>query len=56
MKISDIEIRICRHNSTMGEDQLKGKKSDLEYLVIQLLTDEGIAGHSGYTVGWITGG
>ncbi len=46
MKITDIEIHICRHSSVMGEDQLKGKKSELEFLVIRLMTDEGIEGHS----------
>ena len=46
MKISDIKIHICQHSSMMGEDQLKGKKSDLEYLVIRILTDENIEGHS----------
>ncbi len=46
MKITDIQIHICQHSSTMGEDQLKGKKSELEYLVIRIMTDENIEGQS----------
>jgi L-alanine-DL-glutamate epimerase-like enolase superfamily enzyme len=46
MKITDIQIHVCQHESSMGEDQLKGKKSNLEFLVIRMLTDEGIEGQS----------
>ena len=46
MKITDIKIHICQHSSMMGGEQLKGKKSELEFLVIRLVTDEHIEGHS----------
>jgi L-alanine-DL-glutamate epimerase-like enolase superfamily enzyme len=46
MKITDIQIHVCQHESSMGEDQLKGKKSNLEFLVIRMMTDEGIEGQS----------
>ncbi|PPR50074.1 MAG: L-talarate/galactarate dehydratase [Alphaproteobacteria bacterium MarineAlpha5_Bin5] len=44
MKISNIEIRMCRHNETVMKDSemRDGKKSDLEFLVITFQTDEGL--------------
>ena len=45
MKITDIEIRMCRHkNSGMKDSEMRdGKKSDLEFLVITFYTDEGLS-------------
>ncbi|MFY0650523.1 MAG: hypothetical protein JXQ96_00750 [Cyclobacteriaceae bacterium] len=44
MKITDIEIRLCRHSSPMMKDSemRDGVRSDLEFLVISMNTDEGI--------------
>lgn len=46
MKIVDIHIHVCQHSSMMEANQLKGKKSELEFLVIRIVTDEKIEGHS----------
>ena len=45
MKISNIEIRMCRHKeSAMKDSEMRdGKKSDLEFLVITFDTDEGLS-------------
>ena len=45
MKISDIEIRACRHKDPVMKDSemRDGKKSELEFLVITFHTDEGIS-------------
>ena len=45
MKISNIDIRLCRHNnSVMKDSEMRdGKKSDLEFLVITFDTDEGLS-------------
>ena len=45
MKIADIEIRACRHNDPVMKDSemRDGKKSELEFLVITFLTDEGLS-------------
>ena len=45
MKITDIEIRMCRHkHSGMKDSEMRdGKKSDLEFLVITFHTDEGLS-------------
>ena len=45
MKISNIEIRMCRHaQSLMKDTEMRdGKKSDLEFLVITFETDEGLS-------------
>ena len=45
MKITDIEIRMCRHKETgMKDSEMRdGKKSDLEFLVITFHTDEGLS-------------
>ena len=44
MKITNIEIRMCRHaNQVMKDSEMRdGKKSDLEFLVITFHTDEGL--------------
>ena len=44
MKISDIEIRACRHKDPVMKDSemRDGKKSDLEFLVITFHTNEGL--------------
>ena len=45
MKISDIEIRLCRHQSGMTGGELRdGQGSELEFLVITMKTDEGLSG------------
>lgn len=46
MRITDIHIHVCQHTSAIGEGQMKGEKSDLEFLAIRVETDEGIEGHS----------
>ncbi len=46
MEITDVQIHICQHQSKMTQDQLKGDKSELEFLVMRLKTNEGIEGHS----------
>ena len=48
MKITDIEIRLCRHDgAAAGKATLNtGGSSALEFLVISLHTDEGTSGHS----------
>ena len=47
MKISDIEIRLCKKKTDTETTKLNtGTASDLEFLVISLKTDEGITGHS----------
>ena len=45
MKITDIEIRMCRHNDPVMKDSemRDGKKSELEFLVITFHTDEGLS-------------
>ncbi len=45
MKITDIEIRACRHKDPVMKDSemRDGKKSDLEFLVITFHTDEGLS-------------
>jgi L-alanine-DL-glutamate epimerase-like enolase superfamily enzyme len=45
MKISNIDIRLCRHsNSLMKDSEMRdGKKSELEFLVITFDTDEGLS-------------
>ena len=45
MKITDIEIRACRHNDPVMKDSemRDGKKSELEFLVITFHTDEGLS-------------
>ena len=45
MKITDIEIRMCRHNEPVMKDSemRDGKKSDLEFLVITFNTDAGLS-------------
>ena len=45
MKITDIDIRMCRHKETgMKDSEMRdGKKSDLEFLVITFHTDEGLS-------------
>ena len=44
MKISNIEIRMCRHAQPLMKDteMRDGKKSDLEFLVITFEPDEGL--------------
>lgn len=44
MKITDIEIRLCKHAipSMKDSEMRNGIKSDLEFLVISMKTDEGI--------------
>ena len=44
MKISDIEIRLCRRGQgTVGDTALRdGRGSDLEFLVISITTDDGL--------------
>lgn len=48
MKITDIEIRVCKNrHSTIDQNALRSSgKSDLDYLVITLKTDEGFEGTS----------
>jgi len=47
MKITDIQIHVCEHTSVIEDDQFRsGQKSELEFLVVRLITDEGIEGHS----------
>ena len=45
MKISDIQIRLCRHKAPVMKDSemRDGNKSDLEFLVITFETDEGLS-------------
>ncbi len=45
MKITDIEIRMCRHNNPIMQDSemRDGKKSELEFLVITFQTNEGLS-------------
>ena len=45
MKISDIQIRLCRHKDPVMKDSemRDGNKSDLEFLVITFETDEGLS-------------
>ena len=45
MKITNIEIRMCRHKEPVMKDSemRDGKKSDLEFLVITFKTDEGLS-------------
>ena len=45
MKITNIEIRMCRHKQPLmqNSEMRDGKKSDLEFLVIKFDTDEGIS-------------
>ena len=45
MKITDIEIRACRHKDPVMKDSemRDGKKSELEFLVITFHTDEGLS-------------
>ena len=45
MKITEIEIRMCRHKEPVMKDSemRDGKKSDLEFLVITFKTDEGLS-------------
>ena len=45
MKITDIEIRACRHNDPVMKDSemRDGKKSELEFLVITFHTDDGLS-------------
>ena len=45
MKISDIQIRLCKHKYPMMKDSemRDGSKSDLEFLVITFETDEGLS-------------
>ena len=44
MRITDVEIRLCRHSSpAMKDSEMRdGVRSDLEFLVISMKTDEGI--------------
>jgi len=47
MKISEIEIRLCRHQSGMTGGELRdGQGSELEFLVITMKTDEGLSASS----------
>ena len=46
MRITDIHIHVCQHTSAIGAGQMKGDKSELEFLAIRVVTDEGIEGHS----------
>ena len=45
MRISDIEIRLCRHQAAaMSDSEMRdGKRSDLEFLVVTAKTDEGLS-------------
>ena len=45
MKISDIQIRLCRHKDPVMKDSemRDGNKSDLEFLVITFETEEGLS-------------
>ena len=45
MKISSIDIRLCRHDQPLMKDaeMRDGKKSDLEFIVITFETDEGLS-------------
>ena len=45
MKITDIQIRACRHKDPVMKDSemRDGKKSELEFLVITFHTDEGLS-------------
>lgn len=44
MKINEIQIRLCRHDApAMHDSEMRdGKRSDLEFLVLSLITDEGL--------------
>ena len=48
MKISDIEIRLCKHQEeVMSATELRDtQKSDLHFLIITMKTDEGVDGVS----------
>lgn len=47
MKISDIDIHVCKQESSMNDQNMRGgQKSELEFIVIQIHTDEGITGTS----------
>jgi L-alanine-DL-glutamate epimerase-like enolase superfamily enzyme len=47
MKISEIDIRLCRHHSGMTGGELRdGQGSELEFLVITFKTDEGLSASS----------
>lgn len=45
MRISDIEIRLCRHEApAMSDAEMRdGRKSELEFLVLRFQTDEGLS-------------
>lgn len=44
MRISEIEIRLCRHQAlAMSDTEMRdGRRSDLEFLVLRCSTDEGL--------------
>lgn len=44
MEITDIEIRLCRHQAPpMSDAEMRdGRKSELEFLVVRMVTDEGL--------------
>jgi len=47
MKITDIQIHLCQHTTEFTENQWRsGQKSNLEFLVVRMQTDEGIEGQS----------
>lgn len=47
MKITDIDIRLCKHEVDPSKTGLNyGGASQLEFIVISIHTDEGITGHS----------
>jgi L-alanine-DL-glutamate epimerase-like enolase superfamily enzyme len=48
MKITDIQIHVCRHKApAMKNSEMRdGRRSDLEFLVVRMETDEGITGES----------
>lgn len=47
MEITDVQIHVCQHTSAIEDEQFRGgRKSELEFLVVRLFTDEGIEGNS----------
>ena len=48
MRINDIEIRLCkRSDSPMADSEMRnGIRSDLEFLVLTMKTDEGLSASS----------
>ena len=44
MKITDIEIRLCRHSASpmLDSEMRDGRRSDLEFLVVSMKTDTGL--------------